>query len=655
VKQTATTAVVLTGRWHAVAHLAWSALILLCFLLLVYSLVIVPPIIQQIRQQYTGLAAVLASLPLLRRYLLLVAFYAISVVAFRQRSHELGPLIMTALYIAGASVPLATGVFSLTAGVMAVPPLLNALAVMVLSLAVFVSILSVHVFPDGRFVPPQARWTIIPTLVLGVSYAIAFYRTQAIPLPVFWLAMGGILSGVLTQVYRYRSQENSTQRQQIKWFVYGAVFFLIAQPTAALLQRQIGPLDSLPALLRNTVAELLFFTSYLAILLTNAIAIVRYRLYDINYVINRSIVFAGLTLLLGGLFAGVFWGLQLALAAVIGSEQQIISAGIAGALVILIFQPTRRQVRRLVDRRLYGIELNYTEVDQPKPIVYTAHEVEKQAGTFADFKEMVVIGRGGMGEVYRAIDVSRQMTVAIKLLKETGEADLEARRRFRREAQTIARLRHPHIVTLYEIGEHEGMLYMVMEYIAGQTVYQLLRDHKRLSLSETATIVNHIAAALDFAHTQNVIHRDIKPANVIVEQNTGRAVLMDFGIAKIAAATQLTHTGGVIGTLDYIAPEQIQGSPLVDQRADIYALGVTTYQMLTGELPFKHNNPGALIMAHLMQPPPDARDKAPDLPENVAAAVIRAMSKEPADRFATAGELAAQLQVPYSTKNWPVR
>jgi hypothetical protein len=642
VNTTAITVTRLSGRWLLIGRLLWSALFLLCLTLLFSSLIIVVPIIQDIRQTYApGLETGLAMIPLLRRYLLVIAFYATSFLVFRQRSEELGPLLMACFYIGLGTVPLATGIFNLTVGVMPVPPALDALAVITLSLGVLLSLLSVYIFPDGRFTPAWARWLLIPLILAAVAYGIGFYTTRNVPLPLFWLVMLLVLLGTYTQAYRYR-YATTIQRQQIKWYVYGVVAFIVGQTPAILIQRQIGPPDTLPTLLWSTLTELLFFFSYLLVVLTNLIAIVRYRLFDINYVINRSIVYAGVTLLLGGLFTGAFFGLQFLLDTMIGGQQPVISAGLAGALVISIYQPVRRQTRRLVDRHLYGIELDYTGKGRPQSGTLSAGG-DGLEETFGGFREMDLIGRGGMGEVYRAIHPTRKIPVAVKLLKETGEPDAEARRRFRREAQTIARLKHPNIVALYDIGEQDGTLFMVMEYVAGRTVAQLLRERGRLSLVDTAVILKDTAAALDYAHAQAVVHRDIKPSNVIVEAETGRAALVDFGIAKIAAETQITQTGGMVGTLDYIAPEQIQGGVTVDERADIYSLGIMVYQMLTGELPFRHNNPGAMVMAHLMQPAPDPRDWVADLPESVAVAVMRAMSKKPEQRFTSAGEMASVL------------
>jgi predicted Ser/Thr protein kinase len=642
VSNTAITVTKLSGRWLLIGRLLWSLLFALCLTLLFASLIIISPIVQSIQQTYPpGLETILATAPLLRRYALVVAFYATSFLVFRQRSGELGPLFMACFYMGLGTVPLATGIFNLTAGVMVVPPALDVLAVVMLSLGVLLSILSVYVFPDGRFTPEWSHWLRVPAILAAIAYGIGFYTVRQVPLLLFGVLVCLVLIGAYSQFYRYQHATNS-QRQQIKWYMYGVFGFVIGQTAAILIQRQIGPLTTLPALLWSALSEILFFLSYLLVVLTNLIAIVRYRLFDINYVINRSIVYAGVTLLLGGLFTGAFFGLQFLLDVMIGGEQPVISAGLAGALIISIFQPVRRQTRRLVDRRFYGIELDYTGKEQPPSGPLFANG-DDRTGTFGAFREMNLIGRGGMGEVYRAIDATRQMPVAIKLLKEAGEPDAEVRRRFRREAQTIARLQHPNIVTLYDVGEQDETLYMVMEYVAGHTLAQLLREKGKLSLSETAVILKDVAAALDYAHDMGVIHRDIKPSNIIVEAETGRAALVDFGIAKIVAETNITQSGGLVGTLDYIAPEQIQGVATVDKEADIYSLGVMVYQMLTGELPFRQNNPGAIVMAHLMQPPPDPREREADLPASVSTAVMRAMNKKPEQRFASAGEMVTSL------------
>jgi serine/threonine-protein kinase len=254
-----------------------------------------------------------------------------------------------------------------------------------------------------------------------------------------------------------------------------------------------------------------------------------------------------------------------------------------------------------------------------------------------------------MGEVYRARHPTLSRSVAIKILPEHAGGE-EARKRFIREAQTIARLQHPNIITLYDSGEQDGKPYMVMEYIDGQDLSELLEERDRLPLDEALSYLQDIAVALDHAHTQGVVHRDIKPSNVMIEPVTSmdgeqahRAVLMDFGIAKVyAAMTQLTGTG-MVGTLDYIAPEQIQGARDVDPLADIYSFGVMIYQVLTGQLPFKHNNPGALVMAHLIQPPPDPRETVPDIPPGAAYAIVRAMAKKPQERFGTACDLIDEI------------
>jgi serine/threonine protein kinase len=187
---------------------------------------------------------------------------------------------------------------------------------------------------------------------------------------------------------------------------------------------------------------------------------------------------------------------------------------------------------------------------------------------------------------------------------------------------------------------------MVMEYLTGKDLSEFLRANGKLTLSQALPLIQQIASALDYAHAQGLVHRDIKPSNVLLDTTTNgmRAILTDFGIAKIIQSnTAMTKTGGILGTFDYMAPEQIQESANVDGRADIYALGVMVFQMLTGDVPFKHNNPGALLIAHLTQPPPNSCALVPDLPASICNAIQKAMSKKPDERFTTVLEFANAL------------
>jgi eukaryotic-like serine/threonine-protein kinase len=208
-------------------------------------------------------------------------------------------------------------------------------------------------------------------------------------------------------------------------------------------------------------------------------------------------------------------------------------------------------------------------------------------------------------------------------------------------------LAHPNIVKVYEFGESAGTPYLVMEYIQGHDLAEHLRQAGQVPLEETSTILNQIAAALDYAHAQGLVHRDIKASNVMLEENEAgrRAVLMDFGIAKLVGGTALTNTG-MLGTFEYMSPEQIQASANVDGRADVYSLGVLAFQMLTGQLPFTATSPAAILIAHLQTPPPDPGLFQPDLPPLASAAIIRALEKDPVRRFPTAGAFASALYNP---------
>jgi tRNA A-37 threonylcarbamoyl transferase component Bud32 len=253
------------------------------------------------------------------------------------------------------------------------------------------------------------------------------------------------------------------------------------------------------------------------------------------------------------------------------------------------------------------------------------------------------IARGGMSEIYKGRHTRLGREVAIKILPASLASEADFRERFEREARAIASLRHDNIVQVFDFGDIEGTYYMVMEYIDGQDLGTLMSQQHGLPLEKVVQIARQIASALDYAHQQGFVHRDVKPSNVMLENQ--RAILTDFGIAKLRAGdTGATKTGMLMGTLNYIAPEQIRSSGEVDYRADIYSLGVMLFQMLTGELPFTGDNPGNIMMAHLQQPPPDPRDLQPDLTLRTSLAILQALEKDPENRQSKAAELAWALE-----------
>ncbi|MGH3767325.1 MAG: protein kinase domain-containing protein [Pseudonocardiaceae bacterium] len=256
------------------------------------------------------------------------------------------------------------------------------------------------------------------------------------------------------------------------------------------------------------------------------------------------------------------------------------------------------------------------------------------------------LGRGSMGVVYLAEDVQLRRNVALKILAPTLADDELFRKRFDRESQSAANLDHPSIVPVYAAGEAGGSLYIAMRYVGGGDLRSLLDANGPLSLQQATSIVESVADALDAAHAQGMIHRDVKPANILIDSRSGQEhyYLSDFGIAKIVSAGRtLTSAGQIIGTIDYIAPEQIQGKP-VDGRADLYALGCVLYQCLTGVVPYPRDETAALMWAHLQDEASPVTTRRPDLPPQLDYIVAKAMAKQPENRYDTCRELALALR-----------
>ncbi|MEA2298676.1 MAG: hypothetical protein QOF77_1612 [Solirubrobacteraceae bacterium] len=263
---------------------------------------------------------------------------------------------------------------------------------------------------------------------------------------------------------------------------------------------------------------------------------------------------------------------------------------------------------------------------------------------FAGYRIESLAGRGGMGLVYKARQQRPERTVAVKVIMPELAGDGDFRARFEQEASLAAQIEHPNVIPIYEVGDEDGLLYIVMRFVESQDLGVLLRSRQRLVPAHAARIVAQIAAALDAAHERGLVHRDVKPANVLV---TGaypneHLYLTDFGLTKRVTdfgGGGMTATGGFVGTLDYIAPEQVSGNP-VDARGDVYALGCVLYQLLTGAVPFPRDQEVAKIFAHLSMAPPVPSALAPGTPPELDAVVARAMAKDPADRFQSAGDLA---------------
>jgi serine/threonine protein kinase len=254
------------------------------------------------------------------------------------------------------------------------------------------------------------------------------------------------------------------------------------------------------------------------------------------------------------------------------------------------------------------------------------------------YELLEIIGQGGMGQVYRARDPMLDREVAIKILPSSFKKDREFQQRFLKEAKAAARLNHPNVVSIHDIGEVDEGIYITMSLIHGQSLSQLISSGG-MAYHEMRSILSQISSALDYAHKKGLVHRDIKPSNILIGED-GRPYITDFGIAKIQDAdNELTREGYVIGTPTYIAPEAWQGNS-VDPRADIYSLGVLAFEMATGTPPF-HGNLMQMMQQHLHKKPPPLEDLRPDVPTNLSKAVLIALAKKPIDRFNTAGDFVA--------------
>ncbi|MFE0698808.1 serine/threonine-protein kinase [Streptomyces sp. NPDC058872] len=259
------------------------------------------------------------------------------------------------------------------------------------------------------------------------------------------------------------------------------------------------------------------------------------------------------------------------------------------------------------------------------------------------------IGRGGMAVVYRARDLRLDRTVALKLLAPELARNDTFRKRFAHESRVAASIDHPHIVPVFEAGETEGVLYIAMRYVAGQDLVALLEREGPLPPAKTVRIAAQVASALDAAHAHDLVHRDVKPGNILVAEGTDgehpeHVYLTDFGLTKKSLSlTGFTTVGEFVGTLDYVAPEQISGKP-VDGRCDVYGLACVVFEMLVGAPPFRRETDWAVLWAQQYDPPPPLSEVRPGLPEAADSVFAKALSKTPEERYGTCLEFVSGLR-----------
>jgi len=267
--------------------------------------------------------------------------------------------------------------------------------------------------------------------------------------------------------------------------------------------------------------------------------------------------------------------------------------------------------------------------------------------TLGGYSLVEELGKGGMAVVYKAYQPKLERWVAVKVLDPLYTTDdSEMLARFRREAKAIAALRHPNILTVYDYGEEEGLAYIVMEYVEGGTLKDRLTGQP-FDWQRAVHLAMALGQALAFAHDQGVIHRDVKPANVLLPSEDW-PLLADFGLVKLQQARRaLTQPGMTLGTPDYTAPEQALGEA-IDHRADIYALGVVLFEMVTGRLPFTSDKAFEVLLMHINEPPPRPRDLVPDLPEIVETTILKALAKSPDDRYSHMKEMVADLETAWA-------
>lgn len=532
----------------------------------------------------------------------------------------------------------------------------NPIGGLIFGLATLSIFLTLLVFPDGRFVPSWGRFLLLPVLpifllsgflVSGMMRGGGLESWQAIV--ILTGETFAFFFGIGAQIYRYRKIATPLQRQQSKWLIFGMLIFMTT--IYVFVATQFFPALRVPSVSPDVIyspislAMVFVFVPILQVSLSlipisMGAAVIRYRLWQIDVVLNRGVVYTVQTIVIIFLFGGFFFLLQFLLAFIFRSSQDVWAIGISAAVVAAAFNPVRVQARRIVDRYLFGLRFDLNELKA----VQKRQEITKPGAitgkTVSNYDVLDLIGKGGMGEVYRVEGNGRVFAMKTMLSELAEQSDM--RQRFHNEAELGMHLDHPNIAKVFAAGDFEGTPYLIMDFIAGNDLRDILVAEGAMNEARALPILKQVADALDHAHESGYVHRDLKSANIMLEPN-GRAVLMDFGVTKIEGHTSGLTGTGAIGTIDYMAPEQIMAAREVDYRADIYSLGVVAYEMLTGQKPFL-GGAAQVMFAHLQQPAPDPRDVNETISRPVAKAILKALEKKPEDRFESAGDFIQAMR-----------
>lgn len=490
-------------------------------------------------------------------------------------------------------------------------------------IAIYLTFKFLAVFPTGQYVPQWMRWWVYIGMIWEIGrrvFADALTTTQGEFRVDLFLSTFIIASvGIVAQIIRYRRHSTIAQRQQTKWAILGGALCLLFGTIGAGVYFTVLPVIEARtnALWLNIGLRLVYYSAFFLLIMGLGFSIVRYRIWEADLAINRSVAYFFVTLILGLLFLGSLVVIQRLFNIVLGQEMDILATIIATGGVVAFFPSVQKSVRHQIDRRLFGLRQDLLEINkqqQQRVEIYADGKKGALSDTqIGEYQIGMLVGKGGMGQVYHATHISTGEAVAFKVLAEALFTEDDAQQRFIREAKLAQSLTHPHIVPVLKNIYDNHHLYIIMPFIDGRDLWTIYKEKGKITLADMHPILAQIADALDYLHGQGIVHRDIKPSNIMLTSDN-HAWLLDFGIAKwVNDSHVLTRSSGILGTLDYTAPEQLISSKDVDHRADIYALGVMTYQLLAGQAPFT-GGVGNLVYAHLNQPAPDIRVIMPDIP-----------------------------------------